>query len=396
MKGKLGQIVIKLKKRFKMINESIKEFHLLKKGLQNADNYFFFPTYGLGGAERVHLDILTVFKGEKNIVFFTKETKEGILLEQYQELATCFELTTTEHQFYKRFMLRYLLKNIANKINQQSHTVVFGCQYTNLFYQIVPFLKDSIHVIDLLHAVVHTEKSDNFNLSVIKRINNRIVLGEINKKRLMLLYKNNLVSENEYEKIKVIPNKFDFCKKEIVKDNNIIKILFVGRNSKEKRTELFVDIAKKMIGKNCHFYMIGNFTKEYAVLPNLTIVGLIKEREILNDYFKDGHILLITSIYEGLPMVILEAMANKVVPICTDVGDISSYVSEYFENGIIIPNEDNEENLANNFVLKINNLIANFQLLEKYSENGPVLIEEHFSSENFENKYKEIFKQNKI
>src|SRR5699024_1573178 len=102
-----------------------------------------------------------------------------------------------------------------------------------------------------------------------------------------------------------------------------LKVLFVARNSPEKRVELFLKVAEASYKKqiSVHFYMIGDFGELHNVIkPNTNILGEVFDKEELDRYYAQSHILLCTSSREGFPMVILEGMSQGVVPISTDVG----------------------------------------------------------------------------
>ena len=62
---------------------------------------------------------------------------------------------------------------------------------------------------------------------------------------------------------------------------------------------------------------------------------------------------MITSFREGFPMVIPEAMAQGAIPISTNVGGINEHITN-FENGVLIDNSVNEDEIINQFVDIIN------------------------------------------
>ena len=66
--------------------------------------------------------------------------------------------------------------------------------------------------------------------------------------------------------------------------------------------------------------------------------GVITNAVQLNEEYNKAHIILIVSVREGLPMVIMEGMALGVVPICTNVGALSEIISNSV-NGISKPPE---------------------------------------------------------
>ena len=68
----------------------------------------------------------------------------------------------------------------------------------------------------------------------------------------------------------------------------------------------------------------------------------------------DKDILLMTSLFEGFPLIIMEAMSKGVVPITTAVDGICDHITSGY-NGLLI-NEIDEEKIVEEGVRKINQL----------------------------------------
>jgi glycosyltransferase involved in cell wall biosynthesis len=98
--------------------------------------------------------------------------------------------------------------------------------------------------------------------------------------------------------------------------------IFVARNEARKGAkELFkawVDVSDRG-----HLHIIGDF--EPIELQNATFHGLVSDREVLKNLYKSAEFIILPSHSEGMPMVLLEAAMQGCIPICTDVGAISSY-----------------------------------------------------------------------
>src|SRR5690606_1525492 len=130
------------------------------------------------------------------------------------------------------------------------------------------------------------------------------------------------------------------------------RVLFVSRNSKEKRPDLFfrvVDACTKR-GLPITFTVIGDFERVSQYSDNVTFKGEIRDREILNNHYKEAHLILVPSTFEGFPMVLLESMAYGVVPICTDVGEIPNFISEEKKTGFIVDNALPDQQKVQKFV----------------------------------------------
>ena len=98
--------------------------------------------------------------------------------------------------------------------------------------------------------------------------------------------------------------------------------IFVARNEARKgANELFkawVDVSERG-----YLHVIGDF--EPIELQNATFHGLVSDRDVLKNLYNSAEFIILPSHSEGMPMVLLEAAMQGCIPICTDVGAISSY-----------------------------------------------------------------------
>ena len=99
---------------------------------------------------------------------------------------------------------------------------------------------------------------------------------------------------------------------------------------------------------------------------------------------------MITSVYEGFPMVIMESMIHGVIPICTDVGGIHEHIV-HMKNGILIQNTD-EVNLIESFENQFTYLIENKDVIERLSQEALNYSVRNFSIDKFNLSYKNLFR----
>jgi len=98
---------------------------------------------------------------------------------------------------------------------------------------------------------------------------------------------------------------------------------------------------------------------------------LLGFRNDITAILKDSDIFVLSSVYEAMPMTILEAMANKTPVVCTKVGGISKFISEeqaWFvesKNCKALANKLNEVKINDQFRLEKVNNAYNF-VSEKY------------------------------
>lgn len=137
--------------------------------------------------------------------------------------------------------------------------------------------------------------------------------------------------------------------------NDKIRFLFIGRNERRKGIEeIFSSIEKiKEIDSPLEFHFIGPINEKRISTPSniqLFYHGLIKDENQKKQLIDKCDVLLCPSYSEGMPNVILEAMARGLAIIASDVGAVSLLVGS--KNGILI-----EKLNSNSLIDSINSII---------------------------------------
>jgi glycosyltransferase involved in cell wall biosynthesis len=362
--------------------------------IKNCQCLFFFPYYHTGGAERVHVNILKAIENKNCVVIFTMGSATKNFYDSFKSSAEIIEINPILNKRNKWINL-VLQKSIVKAINKSNSLKnVFGCN-SNYYYQILPKLSNKINKSDLFHAF---EQSDPRILDVVKSancINKRIVINLKAKNDIIEFYKLHNVNEKLINNIEVIQNGIELTQNSYSnKNESIIKIGFIGRWSDEKRPKLFLEIAKTLKTKipNIHFVMVGTGMKSNIDLihsADVTFLGEITEKEKMNDLYKSLHFVLITSVYEGFPMVMMEAMSHGVIPISTNVGGINEHII-HNENGLLI-NEKQEDEIVNSFCNQILNLTENSKDRDRISKSAFDYASKHFGIDKFNQSYKNLF-----
>jgi glycosyltransferase involved in cell wall biosynthesis len=158
---------------------------------------------------------------------------------------------------------------------------------------------------------------------------------------------------------------------------------FIGRLADQKRPLDFLSLAKESAGRGSddHFLLVGsgdlsaecsNFITEHS-LQNVTCIPFYDPiGQLIN--MIDG--LIITSEYEGLPIVLLETLSLGKPVLATDVGDIRLVLEEY-NSGKIIPVVGEFDSLWGAFAEWRSDLVRYRVHAERYTE----AVLERFSSE---------------
>jgi glycosyltransferase involved in cell wall biosynthesis len=144
------------------------------------------------------------------------------------------------------------------------------------------------------------------------------------------------------QKIEVIPNWFLPPKKLPQSRVKKYDLIYAGRFVRQKRLELFIQVVEQMKEKypRVSACLVGDGTEE-GVLKKLINtkklqknITLQKPHHHILSELTQAKILLITSEFEGQPMVLLEAMAMKIVPVILEYPGVREYVT-HRQNGYV-------------------------------------------------------------
>lgn len=114
------------------------------------------------------------------------------------------------------------------------------------------------------------------------------------------------------------------------------KFVFIGRYERRKGIEELASVLKKLVGaKDFSFEFIGDIPSEKQIkAKQINYHGKISEMHTIKELLSGADVLVCPSYSEGMPTVILEAMASGVAILASDVGAVSEQVNE--SNGILV------------------------------------------------------------
>lgn len=350
--------------------------------------FFFFPFFHTGGAERVHADIVAAVAEQKPWVVFTHASQEQHFRESFHKNGHCIEVSSLLGNAVTRIIC---LGYFASQVNRKEAAKVFGAN-TPFFYELLPYIDDHIECIDLVHAF--GGGLEEVSLPCVVRLNSRIVINRKTFNDFKEQYALNGIDGNMLKRIFLIENAVlvpaDLRRKERGK---YFKVLYVGRGSIEKRVHLIGKIAElcKIRELPIDFTLIGNVAdsidsqhRDYC-----TIVGPIVEASEMEKHYQEHDLLIVTSIREGFPLVIMEAMAHGVVPVSTNVGGISDHVIDG-KTGFLVPVDRPETEIVASFVAVLARLQKNRGQLEAMSQHVYLHAREHFDYDRFNLSYRQL------
>ena len=153
----------------------------------------------------------------------------------------------------------------------------------------------------------------------------------------------------------------------------------VGTICKNKNQELAIKLLKRIA--NIKLTLVGNYKlqknilekySEYIKNKKLSIIGEIDNPK---NYYMDSDLLLILSKYEGLPLVLLEAMSFGLPVISSRAGGIPEIITN-LQNGILL-----EKTTIDDLTKNINLLVNEPDLYNKISKNSRKFIKENHTIE---------------
>lgn len=173
---------------------------------------------------------------------------------------------------------------------------------------------------------------------------------------------------------------------------NSKKIISVGRLSYPKNFGIIVDIAKIVMSKypDWKWDIYGDGEEREMLQNKISDAGLenvVTLRGTTNDIYNiynDYSFIVMTSRYEGFPMVLLEGAANGLPMVSFDILTGPNEIIEDQKNGFLV-----EAGNINQMAKCIEFLIENPQARIKMSNNAYAKSKE-FSIENIKNKWEEV------
>jgi len=178
--------------------------------------------------------------------------------------------------------------------------------------------------------------------------------------------------------------------------SDIITILHIGRFSQEKNHKGLIDSFKvfhskkpnsvlKLIGAGPLFEDIKKYASDNGLDGAISFMGI---QTNVYPYINESDIFVLPSIYEGIPMTLIEAMGTAIPIVATNVGGIPNMLSND-ESALLTAVNSSE--IADALI----KLADNIALREKLGC-GAYSRSSEFSSEKMARKYIEIYQSKKI
>lgn len=167
----------------------------------------------------------------------------------------------------------------------------------------------------------------------------------------------------------------------------------VGNFSAPKNFGMFIDVCKKIARKNpnIHFLAVGDgknkehfqeLSRQNGLDKKLTFLG---RREDIEKILQGFDAFLLTSTREGMPNVILEAMASEIPVIATKEDGCNEIIQDGL-NGYLV-DVDNVDDMVSKTML----LLKDYAIRQKFVQNGLLTIQSKFLLEKMVARYEHIY-----
>lgn len=175
------------------------------------------------------------------------------------------------------------------------------------------------------------------------------------------------------ENIVLVPNgvdlaKFSFSRRQELSRNRLTKCLFVGRLVNQKNLEQLFralqicssPVSLKVVGEGPQLKLLKQLADELSL--EVEFAGVIPYQE-MPDIYRQADLLLLTSLGEGMPKVLLEAFASGLPCIGTNVRGINDIIV-HRKNGLLCGPE------ATSIAEAIETMIGDPELSRKLADNA--------------------------
>ncbi len=355
---------------------------LCREGLREVDYVFIVPWVSTGGADKVLINYTKAFKElypkKKIAVITTLKAKN----EWKDKLAdnTIFvdfgNFAAKLDDFEKEILFTRLLIQLNSR---KIHIInsLFGYQWVDSHRDLV---KNNFELyVSLFCYDVIPNTNGEGRVSYIDPFASSIydLINVIYTDNSMLI--KSLAEEYGFVSEKVIvqyqPNNYTIQKPTTKKDNKRLNVLWAGRICYQKNPELLIKVADAC-DTEINIDVYGKFEEKYSRnLFNEHRVNYVSTFNGLKSIdVSKYNCFLLTSRIEGLPNILIEATAEGLPIVASNVGGVSDLIKDK-ETGILIDNPLEAEEYVKALEFAKNNQ----KVMKKYCENAQKLLAEQHS-----------------
>ena len=278
---------------------------------------------GMGGAEKVVLDLAKYTSKDDFNTYVVSMSKRDELLGEFLENGINTKILNKSNSL-KDFLK--IVKELNQVIKQNNIQIIHAhMTHSVIVASILKILNQTLKIVYTSHNLNIGSKSREIIIWGLKSFRDVDIV--FSKDILKFFYKSN------YE---VIPNGIKIEKYNLnLKKNDKFTFIAIGRLETVKNHKILVEIANRLKDKfDFEIQIVGNgylkkdlesLIVKYNLEDSVKLLGL---RNDIPKLLNKSHCLVMPSLWEGLPIVILEAGASSLPVISTPVGSIPSLLND--------------------------------------------------------------------
>ena len=326
--------------------------------------FFLFSDFAkMGGVERTLTDkanylsingndvtIVTYEQGEHPYAYPLSEKVKTIDL-------NCRYFTIYKYHFIRRELEKWKIKRkfkeaLHNLIDKKQPDILVVTTYTHEYMKEIMSLRPKVKVVVESHVAASQETFKGKWYTAIRRMNYMRILK--NCDLLISLTKGDADYWRQYfPHVTTVSNPVSFyCDNPQVIDKVPNRIIAVGRLHPQKRFDRLIDAFSLIADKYPQWHLIiygkGIFEEKLKVqISQLGLEGRVKLQQPVSnivDEYCNSQFLILSSDYEGFPLVLLEAMACGLPIVSVNCPYGPAEIIKNGENGLL--SEINIDNLA--------------------------------------------------
>lgn len=363
---------------------------------------YFIGSLNIGGTERNVVNIAKKIDKEKfNVSIYTLDNG-GPLEEELKKNHILYSFGNftydKHHDWFRRYppFIWFLIKNKIRILHSLGYpTIYYGIKAGRIAR--VPILITTIQDYDYWKREKEIKKDKKVYKYATKIIADgkgamefAIKQQEVGREKFEVIYDG--VNPDELRQTKNIPD----LKRELgIDENNKVIGVIARLDNKKKGQEYFIKAIPEIIKKNLNtqFLIVGGGADETYLKKLVKDLSLNEKiiftgpRTDLGNAIRVVDILVIPSLWESVPKILLEAMYLKRIIIATRVGDIPEILYNN-KNGFLIEARDSQA-----IAQKINYCLDNYSKCQKLAENAyQTIIDDNLLLEKSVKKLENLYK----
>ncbi|TLP37771.1 glycosyltransferase [Arcobacter arenosus] len=333
---------------------------------------------GMGGAEKVVLDLAKYTSKKDFNTYVVSLSKKDELLSEFTSNGINTTILGKSNSLFNIFSI----VNIINKFIKEKNIQIIHAHMTHsvIVSSILKILNPSLKIVFTSHSFNIGSKIREFIVWSIKFTRDIDIV--FSKNILKFFYKKNY---------KIIPNGIKINKYVLaLEKNKKFTFIAIGRLEPVKNHKFLLELANDLKDKfDFEIQIVGHgYLKEelekliekYKLENYIKLLGL---RNDIPNLLNKSHCLLMPSIWEGLPIVILEAGASNLPIISTPVGSIPSLLDN--ENAYLSNLEQFQQNMIE--------VITNYDRAKEKSQSLFNVISKTYSIDKIVNDHEKIYRE---